>query len=135
MAARRAKSAPTKTWSFLAYIAGDNNLSDYGLIDIEELCEVGGSPSTHVAVQIDTRGEHEGSVRYEITEPDWEGRAHRTVIARLAESDSGDPRVLRNFLSWGFKRYPAQRQLVVVWNHGSGFRGVRRDIGYDDFGS
>jgi hypothetical protein len=24
---------------------------------------------------------------------------------------------------------------VVIWNHGAGFRSIRRDIGYDDFGS
>jgi hypothetical protein len=32
-------------------------------------------------------------------------------------------------------RFPADNHLVVVWNHGAGFRSVRRDVGYDDFGS
>ncbi|MCI0585858.1 MAG: clostripain-related cysteine peptidase [Planctomycetes bacterium] len=119
----------------LAYIAGDNNLSDFGLQDIQEMCDVGASPEVHVGVEIDTYGEHEGSVRYEITEPDWTGTAHRTVIERLPEHDSGDPESLRAFLDWGLRRYPADHRLVVVWNHGSGFRAIRRDIGYDDFGS
>jgi hypothetical protein len=129
------KRGVTKPWAFLAYIAGDNNLSDAGLEDIEELCKTGASEAVHAAVQIDTYGEHDGSIRYEISERDWQGQAHRVVIQRLKESDSGNPRVLRNFLGWGFERYSASKYLAVVWNHGSGFRSVRRDIGFDDFGN
>jgi len=136
MKKKKIKAKPTKKqWGFLAYIAADNDLTEYGLQDIKELCEVGASEQVHVGVEIDTYGEHEGSIRYEITEPDWNGDAHRTVIERLPEKDSGDPETLRSFLKWGLERYPAENHLVVVWNHGTGFRSVRRDIGYDDFGS
>jgi hypothetical protein len=124
-----------KRWALLAYIAGDNNLSDAGLADIRELCEVGASQDVHVGVEIDTYGEHTGSLRYEITPADWTGKAHRTVIERLPEKDTGDPETLRAFLVWGLGRFPADNTLVVVWNHGTGFRSIRRDIGYDDFGS
>lgn len=124
-----------KEWAILVYIAGDNNLSDAGLADVMELCKVGASHRTHVGVEIDTYGEHTGSIRYEITEPDWTGNAHRIVIERLPEKDSGDPETLRSFIEWGLNRYPADNYLLVIWNHGMGFRSIRRDIGYDDFGS
>jgi hypothetical protein len=124
-----------KRWAILAYIAADNNLSDAGLVDVRELCAVGTSKDVYAGVEIDTYGEHTGSIRYEITEPDWSGEAHRTVIERLAEKDTGDPRTLRSFVKWGLTRFPADNYLVVIWNHGAGFRSVRRDIGYDDFGS
>ncbi len=124
-----------RRWTLLAYIAADNNLSDAGLKDIREMCKEGSAPHVHVGVEIDTYGAYTGSIRYEITEPDWTGRAHRIVIQRLPEKDSGDPLPLTDFLRWGLKRYPAQNRLVVVWNHGAGFRAPRRDIGYDDFGS
>jgi hypothetical protein len=132
---KAARGPKKKLWSLLVYIAGDNNLSDAGLEDILELCAVGASAQVHVGVEIDTYGEHTGSLRYEITEPDWESQAHRTVIQRLPEKDTGDPETLRSFLEWGLGRFPAHNHLVVVWNHGAGFRSVRRDIGYDDFGS
>lgn len=131
----KAPQGPRKPWAFLVYIAGDNNLSDYGLIDISEMQESGASPRVHVGVEIDTLGEHTGSIRYEITEPDWTGKSYRTVISRLPERDTGDPQVLRKFLNWGKRRYRADRTVAVVWNHGAGFRSQRRDIGYDDFGS
>jgi hypothetical protein len=132
---KKPNKATSKDWAFLAYIAGDNNLSDAGLEDIEEMCKEGTNAQLYAGVQIDTFGEHEGSIRYEITEKDWTGKAHRTVISRLEESDSGNPVVLKNFVDWGLSRYPASKVLAVIWNHGSGFRSVRRDIAYDDFGS
>jgi len=124
-----------KRWGFLVYIAGDNDLSDAGLEDIQELCDEGASGQVYVGAEIDTYGEHTGSIRYEITEPDWNGEAHRCVIERLPEKDTGDPETLKSFLEWGLLRYPAEDHIVVVWNHGAGFRSIRRDIGYDDFGS
>ncbi|MGP1385933.1 MAG: clostripain-related cysteine peptidase [Thainema sp.] len=129
------KNSVEKRWTFLAYIAGDNNLSNAGLEDIQELCDEGASPDVYAGVEIDTYGEFSGSIRYEITEPDFSGEAHRTVIERLPEKDSGDPESLTSFLTWGLSRYPAQNQVVVIWNHGSGFRYRNRDIGFDDFGS
>ena len=132
---RRRRSLPPRTWAMLAYIAGDNDLSDNGLEDIQEMCDVGASRRTHVGVQIDTAGEHDGSIRYEISEPDPTGAAHRVVIERLPESDSGNPEVLYRFLRWGLERYPALHRLAVVWNHGAGFRTARRDIAYDDYGT
>lgn len=132
---RKKKSPETRQWSLLAYIAGDNDLSDAGLEDIQEMCEEGAASSLHVGVEIDTLGEHTGSVRYEISAPDWSGRSHRTVIQRLSEKDTGDPDTLRDFLGWGLKRYPARKRLVVIWNHGLGFRTVRRNIAFDDYGS
>jgi hypothetical protein len=135
MARRRKRALATKPWAMLAYIAGDNDLSDNGLEDIQEMCDVGASRLSHVGVQIDTEGEHDGAIRYEITEPDPTGVAHRTVIERLEEPDSGNPDVLYQFLRWGLGRYPARHRLAVVWNHGAGFRTARRDIAYDDYGS
>jgi hypothetical protein len=135
MATLKKKSLAPKQWTMLAYIAGDNNLSDNGIEDIAEMAAKGTNAKTYAGVQIDTEGEHDGSVRYEISVPDATGHAHRTVIDRLPESDSGNPQVLLNFLNWGLGRYPAKNTIAVVWNHGAGFRTVRRDIAFDDYGT
>ncbi len=133
MPKRRAKSNPAKTWGLYTYIAGDNNLSDAGLEDIEEMQQAGASKGTYVAVQIDTEGEHTGSIRYEVSEPDFEGKSHRTVIERLPEQNTGEPRYLADFARWAAQRYPARNRLLVAWNHGAGFmHEPTRDIAYDD---
>jgi cysteine peptidase C11 family protein len=129
----KAKANVRKTWGIYVYIAGDNNLSDNGLIDITEMVDAGGSKDVHIAVQIDTKGDFDGSVRYEISEPDFAGKSHRIVIQRLPEEDTGDPKFLSDFLKWAAVRYPATNRLLVVWNHGAGFMHTpTRDIGYDD---
>jgi hypothetical protein len=124
------------TWSFLIYIAGDNDLSDHGLADIRELCNEGASDKVRVLVEIDTAGEYDGSLRYEIQKKETPGvPAPRTVIARLPEHDSGDPKALLNFLIWGLQRCEDTLPIAVVWGHGSGFRTSDRDVAYDYFGT
>ncbi|WP_145168859.1 clostripain-related cysteine peptidase [Rubripirellula lacrimiformis] len=115
-------------------MAGDNDLSDAGIRDIAELCKVGASADVYVGVEIDTRGEHTGSIRYEITEPEEEGIAYRNVIERLPEADTGKPESLLKFLTWGTDRYPADQRVVVIGGHGDGFRSRRRAIAIDEFG-
>lgn len=133
MAKHATKTNAVKSWAMYTYIAGDNNLSNAGLEDICEMEDAGSSADTHVAVQIDTEGELNGSIRYEISEPDFEGRSHRTVITRLPEQNTGNPKYLAEFARWAVHRYPAENQLLVVWNHGAGFMHTpTRDIGYDD---
>lgn len=133
MTSKKKQSNIRKTWSIYTYIAGDNNLSDAGLADIREMEIAGASKDVHVAIQIDTQGEHTGSIRYEIAEPDYDGKSHRTVLERLPEQNTGDPRYLADFAAWAAKRYPAENRLLVVWNHGAGFMHTpTRDIGYDD---
>jgi len=131
--ARNTRSLPRKPWAFIAYIAGDNNLSDDGIEDIEEMTREGTDRTAYTGVEIDTIGEHDGSVRYEICGPDATGVPHRMVIERLNERNTGDPRTLIAFLEWGLRRFSASNRIVVVWGHGTGFRTPRRrDIAGDD---
>jgi len=131
--ARKSKGNAARDWAMYVYIAGDNNLSSAGLSDISEMEDAGASKDVHVAVQIDTAGVQDGSVRYEISLPDFAGKSHRTVIQRLPEQNTGKPKYLIDFAKWATQRYPARNRLLVVWNHGAGFmHEPTRDIGYDD---
>lgn len=126
--------------SLLLYMAGDNDLSDAGIRDVDELCREGSSPGLYIGVEIDTRGEHTGSIRYEITEPEYcaeedSPRGYRMVIERRPEGDTGKPKTLLDFLGWGVRRYPAQETILVVGGHGTGFRHPNRSIAIDENGS
>ncbi|HJS63364.1 MAG TPA: clostripain-related cysteine peptidase [Nitrososphaeraceae archaeon] len=118
-----------KNFSFFTYMAGDNNLSDYGMRDIEEMQVSGSSPKTNVIVEIDQEGDFDGVIRYEISEKDPRtGKADRIVKERIGEKDSGDPKTLVEYLKWARSLYPAEKYFVVVWNHGSGFRNRLRAL-------
>jgi hypothetical protein len=42
-------------------------------------------------------------------------------VESLGETDSGDPKVLLEFLKWTADNFPADRYGLVLWNHGSGW--------------
>ncbi len=117
---------PTPDWSLLCYMAADNDLSPYGMQDIRELTSHGRPENLHIGIELDTRG-GSGSIRYEVSAPDFAGRSHRMVIDRLPEQDSGDFKTLRNFLDWGIRRADAANRFVVIWGHGMG-RAVAPDF-------
>ena len=115
--AKKTNSNTTRDWAMYVYIAGDNNLSSAGLADISEMESAGASKDVHVAVQIDTAGECEGSIRYEISIPDFAGKSHRTVIQRLEEQNTGNPKFLTDFAKWATDRpigHSASMRLAML---------------------
>lgn len=43
-----------------------------------------------------------------------------TELQDLGEKDMGDPDVLKDFIIWGQRKYPANRYMLVLWDHGGG---------------
>lgn len=120
---------PEKPWSVLVYVAHDNDLSREGVSDVEEIAEATNPETMHVGIEIDTESGL-GSLRYEVAEPDWEGRTYRKVVERLPEQNSGDPETLRNFLDWGTRRSRAKKRMVVISGHGMGREVAPDDLSY-----
>lgn len=108
----------TADWTILIYMAGDNDLNDFGADDIIEMKRIGSSDKVHVIVQRDTSAAGIGTKRYRVTKgTDMEA----DLVKDIGETNTGDPKVLIDFLSWGLKSYPAKRTMAVLWNHGAGW--------------
>ncbi|MEC8948877.1 MAG: clostripain-related cysteine peptidase [Candidatus Thermoplasmatota archaeon] len=118
---------PLPKWGFYVYMAGDNSLSDEAADDLIEMQMVGSNSDREVVALIDQDGEHDS-------------RAYRVLHEGLAENalsdlnsgwgdelDMGDPTTLRDFLTWATTTYPAQERILVIWNHGDGFKRVAED--------
>ena len=126
-----ATSREKKQWTVMVYLAGDNNLDDAGVVDLEEMKRAGSSDQVNVIAQFDRRGSKGATKRYYLRKG---GAIEKDVVASLGETNMGSPRVLSNFLEWGFKNYPARHHLVVLWNHGAGwddediYRVARRNL-------
>jgi len=43
-------------------------------------------------------------------------------MTMLGEINTGDPASLVDFVHWAYTRYPAKRNALVIWSHGSGWR-------------
>jgi hypothetical protein len=116
-AARAVRRGAQKKWTVMVWMAGDNDLEDFGDEDLKEMRRVGSTDDVNVVVQFDSmRDDH--TRRYHITE--GRGDPGRDVVEELGETNTGDPAVAIDFFRWAIERYPAERLLGVIWNHGSG---------------
>jgi hypothetical protein len=114
---RSSSSDPaTKPWTVLVWIAGDNNLQDFGLADINELKMVGSSDNVDIVVQFDQMRDDK-SRRYHLQH---ETDLAADLVETLEETNTGDPAVATAFFTWGIENFPSERVLALIWNHGSG---------------
>jgi hypothetical protein len=124
--------AAERRWTLLIYMAGDNGLhfpseagwtqlmaemTGAGYADIAELRRAGTTANVACAVQFDTASEQDRSYRI-IINP----RGAPPTVHAIPETNSGHPDTLRDFIAWGQRTFPAQHTLVVIWNHGGGWK-------------
>lgn len=105
-------------WTVMVYMAGDNNLDGAALRDIEEMARVGSTKDVNCLVHLDRLGGHRKTRRFLITQG---GGYKRDCLESFGETNTGDPKVLEDFLTWSAERYPAERYFLILWNHGSGW--------------
>ncbi len=110
--------ATEKQWTIMVYLAGDNNLDSAGVTDLKEMKQIGSTEQVNVIAQFDRWGGTQATKRYYLRKG---GVLAKDEVASLGETNMGDPNVLKDFLLWGVKNYPAQRYLAVLWNHGAGW--------------
>ena len=99
-------------WTFMVYMAGDNNLSSAGEKDLAEMRQVGSTPKVNILVQFDNAGDY-GTQRYRVL-----SGGQNDQVMSLGETDSGDPEVINAFIAWAAQHYPAERYALVLWSHG-----------------
>lgn len=109
--------------SIFIFMAGDNNLDVSGLQDIQEMLQAKLSHNINVIVQFDRRKAMPWEDPSERTTKRFQVKNHELITLQdIGETNTGDPSVLRNFLDWGIKNHPADRNIVIIWNHGGGIK-------------
>ncbi|NUS03446.1 MAG: hypothetical protein HOV97_12870 [Nonomuraea sp.] len=104
-------------WTFMVYMAGNNNLSDAAGRDLEELRAVPAYKGVRVTAFV-KRQDAQGRARHMEISP---GGAPDLVEELPAPVDSGSPQTVVNFVRWAMRRAPARRYALVIWNHGGGW--------------
>ncbi len=126
-----------KTWTVLVYMAADNNLEQSALDDIDEMLAAATGSNLKFVVQIDRSagysskalgaiGNFTGAKRLLISD------GKLSVLDDLGETDTGAEATLSAFIGWGAVAYPADRRMLVLWNHGQAWSGYGTD---DDDGN
>jgi len=130
----------TPEWTVMIYLDADNSLESAGINDINEMEMVGSTADVNIVVQADR------IPGYDISNSDWTN-TRRYYITQdsnpilinsefndLGELNMGEPQTLIDFTNWAIINYPAKKYLLVIWNHGGGFRSLSltKDIAWDD---
>lgn len=108
-----------RQWTFMVYLAGDNNLEFHGHQDLLQMKQVGSNDELAIVAQLDTYSPGPAR-RYYITA---EGSLEDDDVgADLGEINTGDPAELMRFAVWAMETYPARHYALVIWNHGTGWK-------------
>jgi len=127
-------------WTVMIYLDADNNLESAGINDINEMEMVGSSSKVNIVVQADRIPNYDNSNdnwtttrRYYIMQ-DNDPFLINSQFDDLGELNMGDPQTLIDFTSWAVTEYPAEKYLLIIWNHGGGFRSpaYSKGIAQDD---
>jgi len=144
----------TAEWTVMVYLDSDNNLESAGINDINEMEMVGSSDDINVVVQVDripysvlasnnegyaddtSNGDWATTRRYYITQDTDPDLINSQLVSNLGEQNMGDPQTLVDFANWAVTNYPAKKYLLVIWNHGGGFKSLSpslsKDIAWDN---
>jgi len=131
-------------WTVLVYMDADNDLEQFSILNMNQMEKLGTNDNIALVVQWDRRsgfdisnGDWTGTRRYLVTHDSIDDNSIRSIMLQdMGEVDMANPQNLKSFIQWGAQQYPAQHYLVVIWNHGAGWRKQTQEPGrgvlYDD---
>ena len=116
-------------WTVLAFLNAKNNLESFGLADLNEMELAGSSDKVNIVAELGrikgndaSDGDWTGARRYFVTKDADSAKINSRLLAELPEVDMGDWTHLAEFIAWGKQNYPAKHYMVIVWNHGNGWK-------------
>jgi hypothetical protein len=113
-------NAPAKT-TMLVYMVGSDLESGGGFAsdNIAEMVRAQSGPEVNVVLQTG------GAIKVGWTSVQRKKIQKNQVLSLsdLGPLDMGNPDTLRDFVKWGIAQFPAERYMLVLWDHGGGANG------------
>ena len=112
-----------ETITLLVYMCG-TDLQDAGCMDLVEMAEVEAGDAINVVVLAG------GASEWDLE--DLKGNTRNLAVIRdgyfeeleqWKQASMGSPESLKEFLEFGLTEYPADRTIVILWDHGAGSEG------------
>lgn len=108
-----------KDWTFIVYINGQNDLEPYGDENIDQMKVVGSNQDVDIIALF---GRYPTSAK-----KIYVNQGSTTIVEDMGSSiDLGDWHVLAEFGVWAVDNYPSKHYALILWDHGEGWRMVRR---------
>lgn len=141
-------------WTVLVYMNAANDLHTFSELNMNQMEQVAGNSDVRFVVQwkqskaFDPSSSFDGVKRY-LVKSDTDPNVIRSEIVQdnLRELsgphagqalDMGNPQTLADFVAWGKANFPADRYVLILWNHGNGWLrsptddASTRGFSYDD---
>jgi hypothetical protein len=121
-------------WTVMVFMDGDNNLEPFALDDFQEMAKVADSSQVNIVVQLDripgfsTKfGDWTNTLRFKVRHgmtptPQNALSPAEAQLPAGAETNMGHPDTLASFVTWARNKYPAKHYMLVIWDHGDGWR-------------
>lgn len=129
-------------WTVMVFLNAANDLDEFSEMNVNQMEQVAGNPNVRIVVQwkrarpFAPQGNWTGTRRYLIKPDNDPTQIRSELVEDLGEGvDMGSPDTLREFIRWARANYPAERYVLVIWNHGSGWRSraaLGRGVSFDD---
>jgi hypothetical protein len=117
-----------RQWTVLTYLNGNCDLQDDMEKDLRTLEKVGSDDKIAFVAQIARSDKNGEAERIFLKKPGFLGfKKNSEVVENLGPTNMAHPQTLKDFISWGMRKYPAEHYMVIVSGHGYGFLGSLPD--------
>jgi hypothetical protein len=131
----------TKSWTIMVYMAADNDLESYAILDLNEMEAAQASSDIRTVALVDRISGYDSSAG------NWTGTRMGEVLGdggsatlnslpsatSIGELNTGDPATLTRFIDWTVANHPAEHYALIIWDHGGGLSGAAwDDTSYDN---
>jgi hypothetical protein len=126
---------PDYKWTILCYFDGNNSEDrtpegrSYVIQDVQELEQTGSTDQVQVVAMLGSF-KTDGNCKYYHVQnhPDEPPDSISSeVLLDLAKKDMSDPSTLRDFISYGVENYWSERYMLIISDHGGGWKGFCSD--------
>jgi hypothetical protein len=116
-------------WTVMVFMNAKNNLEKDAFLNFSQMANVGSTDRINVLVEFGRPKVH----YYSADESPWSGVKifrvtkgmlpnPQNAVLDVGEADMGAGKTLASFVSWSGKYYPADHYMLVIWDHGQGWR-------------
>ncbi|MBC8505834.1 MAG: hypothetical protein ISR58_00080 [Anaerolineales bacterium] len=124
-------TSPDQTWLVMLYVDADDELLEGSfLLDLNEAEWVGSSDQVHVVAQVDRfeggfdgDGDWTTAKRFYLTQDSDINVITSDEIQDIGEVNMADPNTLADFVVTSVATYPADKYVLILSDHGSGWFG------------
>jgi hypothetical protein len=117
-------------WTILVFLNAKNDLEPFAFPNFEQMAAVGSGAHVNIVVQFGRPKRHHQPVpannawsktlRFHVQK--GMKPTESEALEDLGAVDMGDAKTLADFVAWGRARFPSKRAMLVIWNHGQGWR-------------